>query len=101
MVLPPSRSGKRCWPVTFRAYSDEKVAMDGKKEAVRRWSGIVRSELGELFMDFDNAVDRTEQCWQSSTGERLTDKVTGGNERCMVEARPCRAERTHVLGEPR
>lgn len=88
------RAGARCWPVKIKAYSDEKVARDGKTEAIRRWSGMVRSELGELFMDFKNAADKSELCWQSSTGERLTDKVTGGNERCMVEARPCRAERT-------
>ena len=87
------RAGARCWPVKIKAYSDEKVARDGKTEAIRRWSGMVRSELGELFMDFKNSVDRSELCWQSSTGERLTDKMTGGNERCMVEARPCRAEK--------
>lgn len=87
------RPGARCWPVKVKAYSDEKVARDGKAEAIRRWSGMVRSELGELFMDYKNASDKSENCWQSSTGERLTDKVTGGNERCMVEARPCRAER--------
>lgn len=88
------RAGARCWPVKVKAYSDEKVARDGKAEAIRRWSGMVRSELGELFMDYKNASDKSENCWQSSTGERLTDKVTGGNERCMVEARPCRAEKT-------
>lgn len=88
------RPGSRCWPVKVKAYSDEKVARDGRAEAIRRWSGMVRSELGELFMDFRHAIEKSEQCWQSSTGERLTDKMTGGNERCMVEARPCRAEKT-------
>ena len=88
------RERDRCWPVRMEAQSDEKIARDGKAEAIRRWSGVVRAKLGELYMDFKNAVDKRELCWQSSTGERMTDKITGGNERCMVEARPCRAERT-------
>ena len=92
------RERDRCWPIRMEAQSDEKIARDAKLEAMRRWSGVVRAKLGELYMDWKNATDKRELCWQSSTGERALDKMTGailgGHERCMVEARPCRAERT-------
>ena len=115
------RDGPRCWSVTYKAYSDEKIAKDAKLEAQRRWAGIVRSEIGERYMDWMKADNRREECWQSSTEERALDKATGtikrtwrrvkdavtgaerdeevpeptgSHERCMVEARPCRAERT-------
>ncbi len=88
------REEARCWPVPMEAQSDEKVARDAKLEAERRWSGVVRAKLGELYMDIKNAKDKRELCWQSSTGERLTDKVTGGTERCSIVARPCRAEKS-------
>lgn len=111
-------AGPRCWPVMFKAYSDEKISRDAALEAQRRWSGEVRAELGERYMDFAKATTKREECWQSSTEERALDKATGSvkrawrrvkdavtgeerdeeiptgsHERCMVEARPCRAER--------
>ena len=115
-----SPEGPRCWPVAIKAYSDEKIARDAGLEAQRRWSGIVRSELGERYMDFAKASTKREECWQSSTEERTIDKATsaikgavrrsvdavtgrerdeedgstGSHQRCMVEARPCRAEKT-------
>lgn len=88
------RERDRCWPVRMEAQSDEKVARDAMLEAERRWSGVVRAKLGELYMDIKNAKDKRALCWQSSTGERMTDKMTGGTERCSIEARPCRAEKT-------
>jgi len=88
------RERDRCWPVRMEAQSDEKVARDAMLEAERRWSGVVRAKLGELYMDVKNAKDKRALCWQSSTGERMTDKMTGGTERCSIEARPCRAEKS-------
>ncbi len=85
-----------------RAVGVEKYGKERAKEAAdASWMEIVRASPGAKFMDMRNAKHLTYECWQSSTGNRASEKAAdvGGKflEQCEVRAHPCRAPR--VEGE--
>lgn len=116
--------GPACSSRRYEGASDEKIARDGEKQAVIRWGAMVRVKLGELYIDWKNAIDKRVQCFQSSPDERASDRAIGvikggvraigdavtGRERedddkvvthtrCIVTARPCRAPVEYVKPE--
>ena len=74
---------------------------NAKGSADAQWAETVRARIGGMYMDLKNARDVTYECWQSSTGNRKSEKVaeglTGGAgvlEQCEIRAVPCRAPKT-------
>lgn len=89
---------RQCTDVV-RAVGVERYGKDRAKESAdASWMEIVRASPGSKFMDLRNAKHVTYECWQSSTGNRASEKAAdvGGKflEQCEVRAHPCRAPRT-------
>jgi hypothetical protein len=76
------------------AHLSEKGAMDA---AIRQWAASVRYDLGEKFMEIENARHYRWRCDRASTNEstvgKIAEGITGGaagwQRRCVVIARPC------------
>jgi hypothetical protein len=68
-----------------------------KESADAQWAEAVRARMGGRHMDIRNAMGVAYECWQSSTGNRASEKtgeaVGGKLEQCEVRAVPCRAAR--------
>lgn len=111
----------QCLYERFTGLSDEKVMREGEKQAMSRWSAAVGVRHGALYISWENAIDRRVRCFQSSAGDRMTDRAIGavtgaaravgdalrGRERddddksvthtrCEVSARPCLAPIEYV-----
>jgi hypothetical protein len=76
-----------------------------KESADASWMETVRASPGAKYMDLRNAKRVTYECWQSSTGNRASEKAAdvGGKylEQCEVRAHPCRAPKTEGSGDDR
>lgn len=91
-------SDATCIDRTLSRVGEERYGRDRAKEsAEQQWAEEVRSRYGVRYMDTRNARGITYECGRSSTGNRASEKtneVVGRFlEQCVIEARPCRAER--------
>jgi IS4 transposase len=70
-----------------RVVGDQYASDDGaRKEADKAWSQTVRWQLGERWMDRDNAKGASYECGRSSVGS-IVGQVF---HRCRLSAMPCR-----------
>ena len=84
----------------IRSVGIEKYGRERAKESADgQWAETVRARIGGRYMDLKNARRVTYECWQSSTGNRTSEKLTEGAsrqvlEQCEVTAYPCRAPKS-------
>lgn len=84
---------------SVRAVGVERYGTDRAKESAdAQWMETVRAEPGSKFMDLRNAKHVSYECWQSSTGNRASEKAAdvGGKflEQCEIRAIPCKAPKS-------
>lgn len=92
------RNPKRCAVDQVKVVGVERYGTDRAKESADgQWMETVRANMGAKMMDLRNAKHVSYECWQSSTGNRASEKAAdvGGKflEQCELRAIPCRASR--------
>lgn len=89
---------RHCSADSVRVVGVERYGTERAKEAADgQWMETVRANFGGKMMDLRNAKHVSYECWQSSTGNRASEKAAdvGGKflEQCELRAIPCRASR--------
>lgn len=80
------KGGDRCSNEVIEASKEGLGKTRGTRFAIEAWQSLVygRDGLGPRYGNYDNAIDKSEECIRASAGARFTYN-------CTVKARPCKA----------
>jgi hypothetical protein len=94
-----------CRPTVIATGHEALSRPEAKEQGELAWMEEVRGKWGARYMDPRNARDLSYECYRSSTGNRVSEKVGDliGKflEQCRIEAVPCRAEKEYADEETR